>query len=319
MIPSLLRRFSQTVSVLFGVSVATFLAMHAAPGHPLQANPELRLDPTAVERWLQLRQLDQPLVSQYFSWLSRVFRGDFGDSLLYNRPVVELIAERLPSTLLLTVSAFCLALSLAIVVGIYAATRQNSWVDRFVCAVSLAGISVPSFWFGIVLIILFAYRYPILPAVGMRTPGDGSLFDILQHMIMPLSVMVAANFAHYVRYVRSAVLEVLNQDYIRAVRSRGLLEKDIMYRHVLPNAAIPIITIAALSLPRLFTGAMVAEHVFGWPGIGRWIITSTMARDYPVIMTVNLYTASLVATANFLADALYLLLDPRTRQKRGGR
>ncbi|HZK23878.1 MAG TPA: ABC transporter permease [Oscillospiraceae bacterium] len=313
MILSLLRRFAQTLLVLFGVSAATFLAMHAAPGHPLQANPELRLDPTAVERWLQLRQLDQPLLSQYLSWLSRVFRGDFGDSLLYNRPVVELIAERLPSTLLLTVTAFCLALFLAIVIGIYAATRQNSWLDRFVCTLSLAGISVPNFWFGIVLIILFAYRFPLLPSVGLRTPGDGSLLDILRHMLMPLFVMVAGNFAHYVRYVRSAILDVLNQDYIRAVRSRGLQEKEILYRHVLPNAAIPIITIAALSLPRLFTGAMVAEYVFGWPGIGRWIITSTMARDYPVIMTVNLYTASLVAMANFLADALYLLIDPRTR------
>ncbi|NLZ39388.1 MAG: ABC transporter permease [Firmicutes bacterium] len=313
MIPELGRRFMQTVIVLFGVSMVTFLLMHAAPGHPLQTNPELRLDPTAVERWLQLHQLDQPLISQYLAWLSRVFRGDFGESLLYNRPVLELMGERLPSTLLLTLTAFVLALFLAIVVGIKIATQQNSWLDRFVCTLSLAGISVPYFWLAMVLVLLFAYRFPFLPAVGMRTPGDGSILDILKHMLLPLIVMVIANFARYVRYVRSAVLDVLQQDYVRSAIARGLKGKDILYRHVLPNAAMPIITVAALSLPMLFTGAMVAEYVFAWPGLGRFIVTSTMARDYPVIMTVNLYTASLVAIANFIADALYLLIDPRLR------
>ncbi|MCR3922836.1 MAG: ABC transporter permease [Firmicutes bacterium] len=199
--------------------------------------------------------------------------------------------------------------------GTYAACRQHSWLDRMVCTVSLVGISVPSFWFGIVLILLFAYRYPVFPSVGMRTPGDGSMLDILQHMVLPLVVMVLGSFAHYVRYVRSAVLDVLEQDYVRAAKSRGLAQRAILYLHVLPNAAIPIVTVAALSLPMLFTGAMVAEYVFAWPGLGRWIITSTMARDYPVIMTVNLYTASLVALANFFADALYLFIDPRLRVK----
>lgn len=313
MIQPVVKRFMQTVTVLFGVSIATFMVMHTAPGHPLQANPELRLDPTAVERWLQLRRLDQPLPAQYLSWLSRMARGDFGESLIYNRPVIDLIAERLPSTLLLTVTAFCLAMALAIIVGVFAATRQGTVSDRLIGWLSLAGISTPGFWLGIVLIIVFAYRFPVLPSVGMRTPGDGSPLDVLQHMLMPLTVLVAGSFSHYVRYVRSAVLEVLAQDYVRAARARGLAEKQVLYRHVLPNAAIPIVTVAALSMPMLFTGALVAEFVFGWPGIGRWIITSTLARDYPVIMAVNLYTASLVALANFLADVLYLVIDPRLR------
>ncbi|NLP37904.1 MAG: ABC transporter permease [Firmicutes bacterium] len=315
MIFQLVRRFTQTLLVLFGVSVATFLTMHWAPGHPLQANPELRLDPTAVERWLQLRNLDQPLPAQYLSWLSRMLRGDFGQSLLYNRPVIELIRERLPSTLLLTVTAFLIGLFLALVVGIYVAKKQNSWVDRMVQVYSLAGISVPGYWLGIVLIICFAYRFPLFSAVGMRTPGDGSLPDILQHMVLPLIVMVFHNFAYYVRHVRSAVLNVLNLDFVRAAKARGLTDKQVMLWHVLPNSAIPIVTIAALSLPVLFTGAMMAEQVFAWPGIGRFIVTSTMARDYPVIMTVNLYTAALVAIANFLADVLYLFIDPRLRVK----
>ena len=312
---NIVRRLSQTVIVLFGVSVATFLAMHLAPGHPLQANPELRLDPTAVERWLALRQLDQPMPAQYLSWLSRMLRGDFGESLLYNRPVVDLIAERLPSTLLLTLTAFAVALILSVVIGTYAARYQGSAADRAVNMLSLAGISMPSFWLGIVLIIIFAYRFPVFSSVGMRTPGDGSIPDIIRHMILPLSVMVFGSFAHYVRYVRQAVLAILGQDYVRAAKSRGLTERQVLFLHVLPNAAIPIITVAALSLPILFTGAMMAEHVFAWPGLGRFIITSTLARDYPVIMTVNMYTATLVALANFLADVLYMIIDPRLRVK----
>ncbi|NLM46121.1 MAG: ABC transporter permease [Firmicutes bacterium] len=309
----ILRRLTQTAAVLFGVSVVTFLTMHLAPGHPLQANPELRLDPTAVERWLKLRHLDEPLPAQYVAWLSRVLRGDFGESLLYNRPVLELIGERLPSTLLLTLTSFVIALLLAVAAGTYAARHRGSTFDRAVDLLSLGGISLPGFWLGIILILLFSYRYPVFPAVGMRTPGDGSLPDILQHMFLPLCVMVFGGFAHYVRHVRGAVLAVLGQDYVRAARSRGLTDRQILFLHVLPNAALPIVTIAALSLPMLFTGAMVAEQVFGWPGLGRFIVTSLLARDYPVIMTVNMYTGTLVAAANLLADLLYLLIDPRLR------
>ena len=150
----------------------------------------------------------------------------------------------------------------------------------------------------------------------MRTPGDGSPADIARHMFLPLSVMVFANFSYYVRYVRGAVLAVLKQDFVRAAKSRGLNDRQLLFRHVLPNAAIPVVTIAALSLPMLFTGNMTAEYVFAWPGIGRFIVSSLLARDYPVVMTVNLYTACLVALANLLADLLYLLIDPRLRVKR---
>ncbi|EEG76738.1 ABC transporter permease [Dethiobacter alkaliphilus] len=308
-----LRRLAQTVIVLLGVTVATFFIMHSAPGHPLQANPELRLDPTAVERWLELRDLDQPLPAQYVSWVSRMLRGDFGNSLIYNRPVVELIAERLPATLLLTVSSFLLALATAVVCGIYAAIRQGSLLDRLVGAVSLLGISMPGFWLGMLFIMVFSYRLAWLPGVGMRTPGGEGFLDLVAHMIMPVTVLAVAGFAHYVRYVRGAVLEILEQDFVRAARARGLTQKQILFRHILPNAAVPIVTVAALSIPMLFTGALVAENVFSWPGLGRWIITSTLARDYPVIMTVNMYTAMLVALANFLADVLYMVIDPRLR------
>lgn len=184
----ILRRFAQTIIVLFGVTLATFFMMHSAPGHPLQANPEMRLDPTAVEKWLEIRDLDEPLPAQYVSWVSRMTRGDFGKSLIYNRPVVELIQERLPATLLLTVTSFCLALIVAILCGIYAAFHQESIMDRFVGVVSLMGISVPGFWLGMLLIMIFAFRLPWLPSVGMQTPGGGGYLDLAAHMIMPVTV-----------------------------------------------------------------------------------------------------------------------------------
>lgn len=311
----LFSRLVQTLIVLLGVTVVTFFMMHSAPGHPLQANPELRLDPTAVERWLELQELDGPLPAQYISWLSRMFRGDFGRSLIYNRPVSELVLERLPATLLLTVPAFLVALGLAVSCGTWAALRQRGVADRLLGLGTLVGLSLPCFWLGIILMMLFSYGYPWLPAAGMRTAENSSVSDILTHLILPFTMLVVGSFSYYVRYVRYAVPDVLSQDFVRIARARGFTEQYIVFRHVLPNASLPIVTVAALSLPLLFTGALVAEYVFSWPGIGRWIITSTLARDYPVIMAVNLSTAALVALSNLLADLLYLLIDPRLRIK----
>jgi len=309
----LMRRAAQTVFILLGVTLVTFLMMHYAPGRPFAANPELRLDPTAVERWFQLRELDQPLPSQYLSWLSRVTRGDFGISLIYNRPVTELLIERLPATLLLTLTSFLLSLSLAVVLGTAAAVKRGSVIDSAVGAASLAGISVPGFWLGMILMMIFAYRLPWLPAAGMRTPGGGTLVDLAAHMVMPLVVLSAGSFAYYVRFVRFAVLDCLTADYVRTARAKGLPPAIILIRHVLPNAAIPIVTVAALSLPMLFTGALITENVFSWPGVGRFVIASTLARDYPVIMFVNFSMAMLTALANLLADIVYLVVDPRVR------
>lgn len=308
-----LRRSTQTIFILLGVTLVTFLMMHYAPGRPFAANPELRLDPTAVERWFQLRELDQPLPSQYLSWLSRMVRGDFGTSLIYNRPVTELLVERLPATLMLTLTSFLISLSMAVTLGTAAAVRRGSAIDRAVGAASLAGISVPGFWLGLILMMLFAYRLPLLPAAGMRTPGDGSFIDVASHMVLPLIVLSAGSFAYYVRFVRFAVLDCLTADYVRTAQAKGLPSGFILIRHVLPNAAIPIVTLAALSLPMLFTGALITENVFSWPGVGRFIIASTLARDYPVIMFVNFSMAVLTALANLLADLMYLVVDPRVR------
>lgn len=313
MIRAILQRLIQSATVLLGVTVVTFLLMHLAPGNPLQANPEFRHDPTAVERWLQQRQLDRPLPAQYLSWLSRLWRGDFGVSLLHNRPVVQLVAERLPATIALGGTSFVLALLLALPLGALSAARSGSRLDRALNLFSLACLSVPSFWSGMLLMLLFTYLLPWLPAAGMRSPGDGAIPDIMLHLILPVLTLASAIFAGYFRFVRSCVQQVLVQDYVRTAKAKGLSEPLIFWRHVAPNAALPLITMAALSLPFMFTGAMMVETVFAWPGIGRFVVNSALARDYPVIMFVNMYAAAVVAAANLLAELLYLAVNPRVR------
>jgi peptide/nickel transport system permease protein len=287
--------------------------MHLAPGSPLQVNPELRHDPTAVERWLQQHKLDSPLPAQYVSWLSRLWRGDFGVSLLHNRPVAELVAERLPATILLGGSSFLFALLLALPLGVLSAARSGSRLARALNLISLACLSVPTFWSGMLLVLLFTYLLPWLPAAGMRTPGVGSIPDILSHLVLPVLTLATVIFAGYFRFVRNCVQQVLAEDYIRTAKAKGLSMPLIFYRHVVPNAALPLITMAALSLPLIFTGAMMVETVFAWPGIGRFVVNSALARDYPVIMFVNMYTAAVVAVANLLAELLYLFSNPRVR------
>lgn len=310
---AMLGRFIQSVIVLLGVTVVTFLLIHLAPGRPLQVNPEFRHDPTAVERWLQQRSLDKPLPSQYISWLSRLWRGDFGVSLLHNRPVAQLVAERLPATLLLGGTAFALALLLAVPLGVLSAARSGSWYDRALNLFSLACISVPAFWYGMLLVLLFAYLLPWLPAAGMRTPGDGSIPDVLAHLLMPSVTLAAGLFAGYFRYVRSCVQDVLSRDYVRTAKAKGLSARITFSRHVIPNAVLPLVTMAALSLPLMFTGALMVETIFAWPGLGRFVVFSALARDYPVIMFVNMYAAAVVTAANLLAELLAFVINPRMR------
>jgi peptide/nickel transport system permease protein len=312
----LFRRLLQAVVVLFLVTVVTFALMHLAPGDPFSANPELRADQEAVQRWLQQRQLDLPLPVQYLAWLRSIGRGEWGESLLYNRPVGDLIREKLPATLMLTVTSFVIALALAVPLGTLAALRAGSLLDRILSFLALGGLSLPSFWLGMVAIMLFSYHLQWFPATGVRLPAEQGALTLLCHLLMPVMVLTIGIFCHYVRYVRQAVREVLHQDFVRTARAKGLTSQQVLYRHVLPNAAVPLITIAALSLPYLFTGAAVVEHVFSWPGMGRFIIAVTLGRDYPAIMAVNLLVAALVALANLAADLLYALLDPRVRFSR---
>ncbi|MDO9573361.1 MAG: ABC transporter permease [Candidatus Contubernalis sp.] len=312
----LTKRIMQTIVVLVGVSLITFFMMNLAPGDPYMMDPEMRMNPEAVARWKEIRQLDRPLHEQYYSWLFNLIKGDFGISLIHNRPVLELINERLPVTLLLTVTSLLVALLISIPLGILSALKQGSYLDKFISFFSLCGVSIPNFWLGMLLILLFAFNLNWLPPGGLRTVGAQiSLADYIRHLILPVLVLSTGSAAYYIRYIRAAILEVLGQDYVLTAKAKGLKESAILFRHILRNAMIPVVTVLSLSLPYLFTGAMVTEYVFSWPGMGRWIIMAAMSRDYPSVLAVNVIVAALVAICNLGADLLYVYIDPRIKYR----
>ncbi len=312
----LAKRMVQTLVVLLGVSLMTFFMMNLAPGDPYQMDPDMRMNPQAVARWKELRQLDRPLHEQYISWLMNLLKGDFGISLIHNRPVLELITDRLPATLLLTGASLLAALFIAIPLGIISAVKQGTFVDKFISFFTLFGVSVPNFWLGMLLILLFAHYLNWLPSSGIRTVGAGSSFyDYMKHLILPVVVLSTGSAAYYIRYIRAGVLEVIGQDYILTAWAKGLRGKTVLFRHILRNAMIPVVTVVSLSLPFLFTGAMVTEYVFSWPGMGRWIIMATLSRDYPSVLAVNVIVAALVALCNLGADLLYAYFDPRIKYR----
>ncbi|UNC91602.1 ABC transporter permease [Candidatus Contubernalis alkaliaceticus] len=312
----LTKRIMQTIVVLVGVSVLTFFMMNLAPGDPFIMDSEMKMNPEAVARWKEIRQLDRPLHEQYYSWLLNLIKGDFGISLIHNRPVLELITERLPATLLLTVTSLAAALLISIPLGLLSAIKQGSFLDKFISFFTLCGVSIPNFWLGMLLILLFAYQFNWLPAGGLRTVGaEIGFVDSIRHLILPVFVLSTGSAAYYIRYIRAAILEVLGQDYVLTAKAKGLNESTVLFRHIVRNAMIPLVTVVSLSLPHLFTGAMVTEYVFSWPGMGRWIIMATLSRDYPSVLAVNVIVAALVTLCNLGADLLYVFIDPRIKYR----
>ncbi len=316
MYPFFSRRIFHAIIVLLGVSLLTFVMMNLAPGDPYHLDPELRFNPEAVARWKELRQLDQPLHVQYFSWLKNMLQGDFGISLVHNKPVWELMMERVPATLLLTGTSLLVSLLISIPLGVFSALRKGSFWDQVISSFTLGGVSIPNFWLGMLLILFFSYHFKWLPAAGMRTVGmEFSLLDYLKHLLLPTVVLSVASAAYFIRYVRAGVWEVIQQDYIITARAKGLGDMTILLRHVLRNAALPLITVISLHLPYLFTGAMLTEYVFSWPGMGRWIVSATLSRDYPSVMAINIMVAFLVTLFNLVADLLYASFDPRIKYR----
>jgi peptide/nickel transport system permease protein len=307
------RRLLQSIVLLFIVSVVTFLLIHSAPGGPqMLANPDLTRD--EVETMTENLGLDDPLAVQYVRWLRNVLSGDLGTSYNTVEPVSDLLRDRLPNTLLLTGLALVISVAIAIPLGVISATKRNSMVDRIIAGFSFLGISVPVFWLAIMLIILFAVRWEMLPAGGMYTlGGDRDIVDLLRHMLLPLAVLVTANLAALVRYTRSGMISVLSEDYVRTARAKGLANRKVIFGHALRNALIPVITVVAVSIPNAVSGAAITETVFSWPGMGRLAVNAANTRDYPVVLGATLMVAVVVVISNLLADILYAVVDPRIR------
>lgn len=309
----IIRRLIQAVVLLFVVSVVTFVLIYSAPGGPsLLANPELTAEELAT--MTENLGLNDPIPVQYARWLRNVLQGDLGTSYNSVEPVGDLILDRLPNTLILTVFGLLVSIVIAIPLGVISAVNRNSFTDRFVTAFSFVGISIPVFWLGIMLIILFSVRWDILPAGGMYTIGeDFSLVDRLQHLLLPMIVVVTANLASLVRYTRSGMITVLSEDYIRTARAKGLANRKVIFGHALRNALVPVVTVIGISLPNAVSGAAITETVFAWPGMGRLAVTAASTRDYPVVLGATLTVAIVVIFSSLITDLVYAYIDPRIR------
>lgn len=316
----LIRRTIQAIPLLIGISALVFLLLQMTPGGPLAvsegAGASGRMTEEDLERLRNRYGLDQPIYVQYARWAADLVRGDWGTSFNTGQPVLTMIWERVPTTLLLTGLAFALTLLVAFPIGILAAVRQYSIFDYLSTGVAFLGISIPSFWLALMFLFVFSYSLDWLPAVGLSDlradhTGFASFWDRVRHLILPVTTLALASTAGLTRYIRAAMLDVIEQDYIRTARGKGLRERVTIYRHALKNAAIPIVTILALELPDLFIGAVVIESIFAISGMGRLFIESANLRDYPVLMGIVLIASVLVIAANLVADAIYSLVDPR--------
>lgn len=334
MIRYIIRRLLQAIPLLLLVSIVIFVLVNLAPGGPLAGHSKSRrMKPERAERLRHQLGLDQPLHVQYLVWLvgndwlqedgvrRGVLRGDFGFSFQTRRPVLTEIWQRLPNTVYLMGVAFIVIYILSVPIGVISAIKQYSVFDIAVTTVSFMGQSIPEFWFGLILIIVFYgilinpfTGESLLPSGGMATLGVGfDLWDRIKHLILPVSMLTLTWVAWYSRFLRSSMLEVVNMDYIRTARAKGLTERVVLYRHALKNAALPLITLAALDLPYLFAGALYTEILFAWPGMGRLYYQSAIKRDYPVLMAVLIIEAALIVLSNLLADIAYAIVDPRVR------
>jgi len=309
------RRVLQAIPLLIGVSVIGFGLMHLAPGGPLAV---YTLNPTItaqdIERIKIIFGLDQPVHVQYLKWATGMFTGNWGYTFFGGRPVLWVIAERLPATMLLMGSALSIAILLGITVGMIGAARRYSVWDYLATSGALVALSFPTFWFGLMAIFVFAVDLRWLPSGGMYELGEeGNVVDLLRHLILPTLVLALVITATYSRYARSSFLEVLHQDYMRTARAKGLRPRERLFRHAFPNAVKPLIALLGTDLPVLFSGALVTESIFGWPGMGRLFVDALTMKEYPILMGMIMFTAFFVILGNLLADIAIALLDPRVR------
>ncbi|RPJ37600.1 MAG: ABC transporter permease [Deltaproteobacteria bacterium] len=310
-----IKRFLLTIPVLLGVSILVFSVIHMAPGDPAA----IMLGPLAtkesIEKVHQELGLDRPLVVQYFAWMSKVVQLDFGRSVVLGREVFPEIWLRFKATMILTVASLSIAILIGVIAGITSAVRQYSVFDAVSMLGALAGVSMPVFFTGIVLIIIFSMKLNLFPTAGMYSPAGGDTLDLLHHLVLPAITLGTASAAVLARMTRSAMLETIRQDYIRTARSKGLAERTVIYVHALRNAAITIITVLGMQVGYQLGGAILTETVFSWPGIGMMMVRAIQVRDYPMVQGGVLFVAAVFVFVNILVDIAYAYLDPRIRYR----
>jgi len=320
----LLRRTAASLLLLWLVVTLTFILLHAAPGSPVTqliggaANGARSVEQR--QRLEHLYGLDRPLPEQYLRWLGNAVRGEWGTSFGSGRPVAEVVGEALPATLLLALAATAVEYAVALPLGIWSARRRGSLPDHAVRAGSLVLFSLPTFWFALMAILVFAYLWPVLPASHMTSPHAGSLppaarlLDLGRHLLLPALVLGLTTAGGTLRFVRNSLLDVLGQDYIRTARAKGVSEARVVWVHALRNAVAPLLQLLGISLPALLSGALVTEVVFSWPGLGQITLQAIFSRDFPVILATTTLAAALVIAGNLAADLGQTLADPRLRR-----
>lgn len=309
-----IRRLLGAIPLLLGISVILFVIIQLAPGGPLDIyaeNPSVSKE--ALAQIAARYGLDQPVPVQYFLWLKAILVGDWGYSIRTGRPVLDEIVLRLGPTLQLGGLAMLVSLLIAVPVGIISAARRGTKLDGTVTVLSFAGISTPVFWLALLLQLLFSVKLGWLPSAGYQSIGDGSFIDRLRHIIMPAAVLSLATVASWSRFIRSGMIDVLNQDYIRTAYAKGRSERAVLFLHALRNAMIPAVTVIAVDFVTIISGAVITETVFAWPGIGRLFMESMDGRDYPMLMGLMMMGSLAIVVANIVADLCYAALDPRIR------
>lgn len=303
------------IPMLFGITIVLFAVIQAAPGGPEGSLLETGrfIDPEVIESYRRRLGVDQPVYIQYVRWLAAALTGDLGISFSTTRPVAEMIGERLPATLELMGVSFLLAAAMAFALGTSSAVKQYTALDHVGTGLSFLGIAMPVFWFALILQLVFGVWLGWLPVSGTRTVGASSLVDHLRHLILPAVVLSLRYIAGWSRYLRASMLGALRADYVRTARAKGLPESTVVGVHALRNALIPVTSVMALNLAGLFSGAVITEMVFAWPGIGRMFVQAMFARDYPLLMGILLLGSAMVVVFNLVADIVYGLLDPRIR------
>lgn len=310
----LTKRLLIGIVVLFFITFLSFLIINLSPGDPAT----LYVSPDATEAQIeQTREklgLNKPLLIRYIYWLTDFLRGNLGISFATRQPVANMLLERVGPTLLLMGISLLVAYLIAIPLGIYSAVNQKTWVDYLITGTSFLGVSIPNFFLGLSLIYVFAVQLRWLPTGGMQVLGsDGGFLERAQHLILPVLVIATTISANMIRYVRSSMIEVFGENYLRTAKAKGLKPRQIIFRHGVRNALVPIITIIGTDIPKLIGGAIVTEQIFQWPGLGALTISSIQARDYNVLMAITLLSAIAVLTANILTDIFYAIADPRIR------
>lgn len=318
MIKMILQRLIQIIPTLLVVVTITFVLTRMIPGNPAAAVLGPQASVEEIKKMEEMMGLDDSLGKQYVDYLKNIVKGDFGKSYSYNQPVVDLIAERIPNTLLISLTSLVIAILISIPLGIISAIRQYSAFDYIAMVFALVGVSMPIFWLGLMLVLVFSVNLGWVPSLGMGSINNG-LWNFISHMILPVTCLATIPTATFTRITRSSMLETINNDFIKSLRARGLKERVVIYKHALKNALPPIITVIGLQLASAFTGAILTETIFSWPGMGTLITGAIENRDYMLVQGAVLITAMAFVFVNLCVDLIYMLINPKVNfEGKGG-